>query len=238
MMPPEEKPGDWGLWFGWSLLILLALVVLYTKMATTQSEALITVKDIVVWFVGILSAIVIYAIWHFIQNRLSRYPQRLFKTQFYPTIPYPSQEFGKPLILHVGQTSKQFLWVSTKKTCEDISRIGIRPQIKRRWYKHWFRYNYKTENIAFNNRNNPPIRIKSIKDVSLIVEEDFDCDVDDNTCGRFGFYKFEAPLKMIPGQQVVYEIEIEALKLWSGFIDFRIDTKDGMRVSHHPCEIR
>jgi hypothetical protein len=176
-----------------------------------------------------------------ITDILSRYPQKLFKTYFDDSHPYHSQEFGKRLILPVGQTCKRFLYVSIKKQCDDIPRIGIRPQENKRWYKRLFQgYNNKTQNIALCERNNSPIRIKAIKDVTPILEEDFSCDGDDGACGRFGYYKpqIETLLQMQPGRQIVYEIEIEALKLWSGFIDFRIDTKDGMRVVHHPCEIR
>jgi hypothetical protein len=42
---------------------------------------------------------------------------------------------------------------------------------------------------------------------------------------------------MIPGQYVIYEVIIYALKEWNGYIDFRIDTPEGRRVAHHRCEI-
>jgi hypothetical protein len=225
-------------WLGWSLLIILGLVGLRIKMSI-PGEPLITIRDIIVWILGIASAVAIYFIGHFIQNSLNKYPQKLFKAFFSDKLPYRSQEFGKPLILPVGKTCKQFMLVSTIKTVNDINRIGIRPQVGLKWYKCCFlAYNQKTDNISFSERNNPPVRIKSIKDVCDFRKENFDREEDDGACGRFGYYNSGSLLNMIPSQLVMYEIEIETSRQWRGSIDFRIDTKDGMRVIHHPCEIK
>ena len=186
------------------------------------------------FILGIISAALVIKI----QDRLSRYPNMLFKTHCYDEIPYVTQEFGKPIILHAG-ISKHFLSVSSKKTCKDIHRIGIRPQVNKVWFKRWLRnYNHTTENIAFNDRNYPPICIKAIKDITPNLGKNYDCDGDDGACGKFGYYKPKYALNMIPGQQIVYEIDIEAFRAWKGFIDFRIDTSNGMRLAHHPCEIK
>jgi hypothetical protein len=64
----------------------------------------------------------------------------------------------------------------------------------------------------------------------------YDKDEDDRVCGRMGRYK--DILKVTPGLKLTYQVVIEPIKPWRGYIDFRCDIPEGMRVAHHPCTIR
>jgi len=196
--------------------------------------------DIKSFIAGIIITIVgggiVFLLTHFLQNMLSRYPQKLFRTHYHQDVVYDSANIWKPLVLCVGQIYRGFLFVDIKRVCEDIEKIGIRPQISKPWYQRLFlSYNSKTNNIATKDRTNPPIRITTIQDVTPSDEQGFTYDGDDRACGRWGFYK--PSLKIVPSQQLIYAIEIKALKLWGGFIDFRVNTPNGIRASHHPCKI-
>ena len=165
------------------------------------------------------------------------YPARLFKTQFDPNRDYKEEVFGKPLILTFHKSGVIYgfhLFVESKKLVDDIERIGIRPQVKISWLKSWLKdYNSKTRDIDLDERDNPPIRIVDVKDKTptQITREV----VDDGACGKWLHYAPATKIK--PNAKMVFWVEIQVNKPWKGYIDFRLDTTDGRRVSHHPCEI-
>jgi len=221
MISPEEKENKWELWLIWSLLTLSVLVALRIKMASEASESLITLKEVIAGFIGVAFTILVQVIWHFIKVRyFEPYPQKLFKTHFHSSHPYDKKNIGKPLLLHVGQTYRGFFYVETKRSCEGIERVGVRPQVNKIWYKRWFcSYNEQTDNLSVKDRYTPPIKVISIKDSHSAHEKYFSHDASDNLCGRWGFY--QPKITVNPSTQLIYDIELQALKVWDGFIDFR-----------------
>jgi len=171
---------------------------------------------------------------HMIITRHDRFPSNLFKTQFILSIKDDMEKFGEPLILSVNQTYTRILSIETQRVCE-FDRIGIRPQEKG-WVRQLI-HKGKTHNIKHKCRDNPPVRILNIRDVTprysiRFQEQDGE---DDTACGRWGYYS--PPRRVPPGQKALYEVQIEALKLWDGYIDFRWDSPNGRRATHHPCKI-
>ena len=122
--------------------------------------------------------------------------------------------------------------VESKRLVDDIERIGIRPQAKIVWLKSWLKdYNSKTRDIDLYERDNPPIRIVAAKDVTHPAQITQGV-IDDGACGKWLHYALA--IKMNPNSKMVFWIEIQVLKTWRGYIDFRLDTSKGRRVAHHP----
>ena len=96
-------------------------------------------------------------------------------------------------------------------------------------------YNNKTKNLPSNDKYKTPIIVKSIKDVTPVFSKPFTHDIDDGACGRWGYYG--TPIKLIPNQFLIIELDIDTLRIWKGYIDFRINTPEGRRVAHHRVEI-
>jgi len=185
--------------------------------------------DTVVGYVlGVLSVIVA----QIVINRLSDYPMNLFKTRFLSGPVTDSIVCRKPLILSAGEVHSRIFDIETTRECE-FRRIGVRPQNRRHWYKHWFIWP-RTDNI--DSKHDVPIRILSIRDVTPYFGNNFKHDVDDTVNGRWGFY--DPPRQIPPGEKVLLELKIEALKIWDGYIDFRWDSPNGRRFAHHRCRIK
>jgi hypothetical protein len=199
--------------------------------------------DIVSFIVGIIgtiiSGVIVFVVIHLLKSVFGRYPQKLFKTQFDPNRNYEQEQNGKLLSLrmHKSRTVYGFhFFVESKKLVDDIDRLGIRPQNNKPWYKIWLAsYNNKTKDIDLDERDNSPIRIISVKDVNHYPSQNFQGISDDGACGKWLYYK--PAIKMQPNSKLIFWIEIEINKAWKGYIDFRLNTNEGRRVAHHPCEI-
>jgi hypothetical protein len=220
------------------LYIAIVLMLLVIALDTESPRTVITILDYGISIDVIIAFILglIPFVWKEIKNR-HRYPSKLFKTMFDPNTNYEKETFGKPLILpfkHSGMVYGFFLFAETRKVIDDIKRIGIRPQVKKSWLIRWLSdYNSKTNNIALDERDNPPIRIVNIKDIHS--DQNYFTITDDGNCGKWLDYRNS--VKMIPDAKMVFWVEIQVNKSWQGYIDFRISTDDGRRVSHHKCQL-
>ena len=232
-MPPENK-WSWLIWW-WLFLLVISLETL----VVIEMFKTIDIGSVIVGIIGtIISGVIVFVVIHFLQSVLSRYPQKLFKTQFDPNMDYEKESFGKPLILRFHKSGVIYgfhFFVESKKFVDDIERVGIRPQVKISWLKSWLtNYNSKTRDIDLNERDNPPIRIVDAKDKTHPAQITQGV-IDDGHCGKWLDY---APaIKMKPNSKMRFWVEIQVNKPWKGYIDFRLDTIKGRRVAHHPCEL-
>ncbi|MFC2032861.1 hypothetical protein ACFLUS_05895, partial [Chloroflexota bacterium] len=146
-----------------------------------------------------------------------------------------SNEYDKKFILPLG-THIVYFFINSKKHYV-VNMIGVRPQIDKPFLKRMFsKYHNKTQNLNANDISNCPIIIKKLEDVTRNLNKSFDHDEDDNKCGRVGFFKPQ--LEIVPDQYIELKLEIETRKVWSGYIDFRIDDKmEGRKGVHHRCVI-
>ena len=177
----------------------------------------------------------------FIYNRIKnrqQLPSRLLKTMFDPNMNYKEESFGKPLILRFRKSGTVYgyhLFAESKKLVENIKRIGIRPQVKKSWLiRVLTNYNSQTRNIDLDEVDNPPVRIVNVKDKTYSHQIAYKV-TDDGKCGKW--IDYATAIKMTPNSKMVFWVEIQVNKRWKGYIDFRLNTDDGRRVSHHPCEL-
>ena len=184
---------------------------------------------------AIITGVIVFVVIRFLKSVFDRYPQQLFKTRTSPNRHVYKESVGKPLIykFHKSGDGHGFnLFIESKRMVDGIERIGIRPQVKISWLSSWLKgYNSKTKNIDSDERDNPPIRIVDVRDVTHSGQIPQRV-IDDGACGMWLHY---APtIKMKPNSEMVFWIEIQANKPWKGYIDFRLNTNDGRRVAHHP----
>jgi len=236
-MPPNKRGCERNIswwWVIWLFVLMVAMMnIEVPRTVITVWGYGISVDVIMAFLLGLIPFALSY-----LKNR-THYPQRLFKTQFDPNRNYEKEQYDKPLSLRFHKSREVYgfhFFVESKKFVDDIERIGIRPQVGLPWYKSWFaNYNSKTRDIDLDERDNPPIRIKSVKDVSAKITQNFKGISDDGACGKWLHY--EPSIKMKPNSKLTCWVEIEILKPWKGYIDFRLDTSDGRRVAHHPVEL-
>lgn len=215
---------------------MVLVIALNTEVPRTVITILgygVSVDVIVAFILGLIPFILV----HFWNRR--HYPSKLFKTQFDPNRNFKKENFGNPLILPLHKSGEVYgfhFFVESKKLVDDIERIDIRPQVKIAGLKGWLKdYNSKTMDIDLYERDNPPIRIVGAEDkthsaqITLAV-------IDDGACGKWLYYT--PAIKMKPNSKMVFWVEIQVNKPWKGYIDFRLDTTNGRRVAHHPCELR
>jgi hypothetical protein len=137
----------------WLWLTLLIGVSLVMIMAIEESKTILTIfgvninkETIVAFIIGIIATIVAQILAHYVAKFLNRPPKKIFKTHFGYSIKDMRPELDKKLILNAGDTYTFCLFVGTAKVCEDIKRIGVRPQMDKPFCKRLFRnYNEKTK---------------------------------------------------------------------------------------------
>jgi len=234
MISPNKNRYYGHIW--WTIWLLVSVVVI---MNVDIPRTLVPIWGYGVSVDVILALIVglIPFIYTQIRNR-QHYPSKLLKTMFDPNRTYGKESFGEPLILRFrkSQTVIGFhLFAESKKLVNDIRRIGIRPQVKKSWLiRVLTNYNSQSENIDLYERDNPPIRIVGVKDETHSTQ--ITCEVtDDGACGKW--LDYNTAIKMTPNSKMLFWVEIQVNKSWKGYIDFRLNTDDGRRVSHHPCEL-
>lgn len=219
----------------WLVWLFLLVTSLETLVIIEMFETIDTGSFIIGIISTIISAVIVFVVIYFLQSILSRYPRKLFKTQFDPNRNFKKESFGRPLILRFHKSGVVYgyhFFVGSKKLVDDIERIGIRPQAKIVWLKSWLKdYDSKTRDIDLYERDNPPIRIVAAKDVTHPAQITQGV-IDDGACGKWLHYALA--IKMNPNSKMVFWIEIQVLKTWRGYIDFRLDTSKGRRVAHHP----
>jgi len=217
-----------------SILLVVALNIEAPRTFFTILGYGVSVDIIVAFILGLIPFIFIKILnWR-------HYPSRLFKTQFDPNRNINKENFGKPLVLEFNHSQIIYgfhFFVESKRLVDNIERIGIRPQSKIPTLKSWLTsYNNKAKDIDLDERDNPPIRIVEVKDVTCYSNQTINNTVDDGACGKWLYYS--PAIKMKPNSKMIFWVEIQVNKSWKGYIDFILNTDDGRRVAHHSCELR
>lgn len=232
---PNQNRYEGHIWW-WIIWLLVSMVVIMNadipRTVVTILGYGVSVDVIAAFILGLVASMLI-RLW----NR-RHYPSRLFKTRSSPNRYVYKESIGKPLIFRFhksGDGHGFHFFIESKRIVDDIERIGIRPQVKISWLRSCLKgYNSKTRNIDSDERDNPPIRIVDVKDVTHSGQIPQKV-IDDGACGKWLHY---APvIKMKPNSEMVFWIEIQANKPWKGYIDFRLNTSEGRRVAHHPYEL-
>ncbi len=236
MISPDKNRYEGHIWW-WIIWLLASMVVI---MNTDTPRTLVTILGYGI-SVDVIAAFILGLIPFIVSRILNRrhYPSRLFKTQFDANRDYKEESFGKPLILTFHKSGVIYgfhFFVESKRLVDDIERIGIRPQVKISRLKSWLKdYNSKTRDIDLYERDNPPIRIIAAKDITGHPAQIAPKVTDDGGCGRW--LRYVPTIKMRPNSKLIFWLEIQVNKPWKGYIDFRLDTTNGRRVAHHPCEL-
>ena len=164
-----------------------------------------------------------------------RIPSEPFKVQFVtastdgPSPPNLNERWGSPLVLPVG-IHRLFLCARAKRLCE-VRRTGVRPQTPGIRLGP-FRLGHR--NLIEQELKDPPVRV-TIMSVPEPDNKKVEEIRDDGAAGGWVYY--ELGWKIPRDWNLWYEVRIEASRPWKGHIDFRWDSPQGRRPTHHPVEI-